>query len=697
MKIPQLKKKSETKTCHNVSWIDNYSYVDQKNPPIIDVLKDSSKLNPEVKKYIDEENAYTEHHLKDTKELQSKLFKEIKGKIKLDDESIPFKDRNYFYWTKVSKENQYSTKLRKKIGTSKVEEFWNGQKEFQKHKSEFFSIGDLSVSWNDLLLGYSLDLNGSEYYTIYVRRISDQKIIEEEIKDTSGDISWSLDNTCFYYSKLDNKHRCKTVYRHELGTSQKEDELIFEEKLEEFGVGFGLTSDEKWHLISSSDHDSSEIYYFDAKDKNSKPKLFKKRKKGIKYPIDSWKKFFYVHTNEDAEDFKICRVNHSDLNKWEDYIPAKKDILIGGLIFLDDYIIRSEKSKAVPKIFIRNLKTENEEDITHIISDEDVISPGASLMQKDTNTTKIHIGYDNLKTPGRTYEYDIVSKEKKLKKEILVPSGHNRNNYITKQLYVPSDDKTTQIPISLIHHRKTKLDGSAKLLLYGYSCYGVSSLPAGFSSSKFCLIDRNIIYAICGARGSMDLGMSHWTNGKLLKKKLTFVDYISAGNYLIKKKYTSKGKIIFLGGSAGGLLGGAVANMKPELFLSMVLHVPFVNVLDTALNEDLPLSANEWLEIGRPKKYKEHFEYIKSYCPYENISLKKYPSMFITTSLFDSRVFYSEPVKYVAKLRSMKTDNNLLLLKCETAGHGGKTGRDNSIKELAETFAFILKTTGIKT
>ena len=594
MKIPQLKKKSETKTCHNVSWIDNYSYVDQKNPPIIDVLKDSSKLNPEVKKYIDEENAYTEHHLKDTKELRSKLFKEIKGKIKLDDESIPFKDRNYFYWTKVSKENQYSTKLRKKIGTSKVEKFWNGQKEFQKHKSEFFSIGDLSVSWNDLLLGYSLDLRGSEYYTIYARRISDQKIIEEEIKDTSGDISWSLDDACFYYSKLDSKHRCKTVYRHKLGTPQKEDELIFEEKLEEFDVSFGLTSDEKWHLISSSDHDSSEIYYFDAKDKNSKPKLFKKRKKGIKYSIDSWKKFFYVHTNEDAEDFKICRVNHSDLNKWEDYIPAKKDILIGGLIFLNDYIIRSEKSKAVPKIFIRNLKTENEEDITHIISDEDVISPGASLMQKDTNTTKIHIGYDSLKTPGRTYEYDIVSKEKKLKKEILVPSGHNRNNYITKQLYVPSDDKTTQIPISLIYHRKTKLDGSAKLLLYGYSCYGISSLPAGFSSSKFCLIDRDIIYAICGARGSMDLGMSHWTNGKLLKKKLTFVDYISAGNYLIKKKYTSKGKIIFHGGSAGGLLGGAVVNMEPELFLSMVLHVPFVNVLDTALNEDLPLSSNEW-------------------------------------------------------------------------------------------------------
>ena len=694
MKIPYLKKKPETKKYHNISWIDNYSFVDQKTPPIMEVLKDSSKLDPEVKKYIDEENAYTEHHLKDTKELQTKLFNEIKGKIKLDDESVPFKDKKYYYWTKISKENQYITKLRKKIGSSESEEYWNGQKEFEKHKSKFFSVGDLSVSYNDLLLGYSLDLKGSEYYTIYIRQISDQKIIEEEIKDTSGDIDWALDDSCFYYSKLDDKHRCKTIYRHRLGTSQKEDELIFEEKLEQFTVSFGLTSDEKFHLIGSSDHDSTEVYYFDAKDKNSKPKLFKKREEKIKYSVDSWKKFFYVHTNKDAEDFKVCKVKHSNINEWKDYIPAKKGVLIGGLNFLDNYIIRAEKSKALPKIIIRNYKTEKEEDITNIISNEEIITPGASLMQKDTNTTKIHIGYDSLKTQGRTYEFDIVTKEKKLIKEVEIPSGHNPDDYIVKRLYAPSHD-ARQIPISLVHHKKTRLDGSAKLLLYGYSCYGIS-IPPSFSSSKFCLVDRNIIYAISHARGSMDLGMHWWNEGKLKNKVNTFKDYIATANHLIEKKYTSKGKIIFLGGSAGGLLGGAVANMAPDLFLSMVLHVPFVNVLDTSLNENLPLSPNEYKEIGRPKKNKEDFDYIKSYSPYENISKKEYPSMFITTSLFDSRVFYSEPVKYTAKLREMKTDENLLLLKCETAGHGGKTGRDNSISELAETFAFILKSADIK-
>ena len=694
MKIPQLKKKPETKTCHNVSWVDNYSFVDQKKPSIMEVLKDSSKLNPEVKKYIDEENAYTKYNLKDTEELQSKLFNEIKGKLKLDDETIPFKDRNYFYWTKISKESQYSTKLRKKIDSSETEEYWNGQKEFEKHKSKFFSVGDLSVSWNDLYLGYSLDLKGSEYFTIYIRRISDQKMIEEKIEDTTGNISWGLDDTCFYYSKLNDKHRCKTVYRHRLGTSQKEDELIFEEKSEIYTVSFGLTSDEKWHVINSSDHNSDEIYYFDANNKNSKPKLFKKREEEIKYGIDSWKEFFYVHTNKDAEDFKICRVKHTNLNEWEDFIPAKKGVLIGGLTFLNDYIIRAEKSNALPKIFIRNFKNGEEEDITHIISDEEVISPGASLMQKDTNTTKIHIGYDSLRTQARTYEYDIVTKKKKLIKEEIVPSGHNPSNYTVRRLYANSHDGK-KIPISLVHHKKTKLDGSAKLLLYGYSCYGVS-IPPSFSSSRFCLVDRDIIFAISHARGSMDLGMHWWNEGKLMQKMNTMKDFISCANYLIEKKYTSKGKIIFLGGSAGGLLGGAVANMAPELFLSMVLNVPYVNVLDTALNEDLPLSANEFKEIGRPKKNKEHFNYIKSYSPYENISNKDYPSMFITTSLFDSRVFYSEPVKYTAKLRDMKTDKNLLLLKCETAGHGGKTGRDNSISELAEEFAFILKSADIK-
>ena len=275
-----------------------------------------------------------------------------------------------------------------------------------------------------------------------------------------------------------------------------------------------------------------------------------------------------------------------------------------------------------------------------------------------------------------------------------MPSGHNPSNYTVRRLYANSHDGK-KIPISLVHHKKTKLDGSAKLLLYGYSCYGVS-IPPSFSSSRFCLVDRDIIFAISHARGSMDLGMHWWNEGKLMQKMNTMKDFISCANYLIEKKYTSKGKIIFLGGSAGGLLGGAVANMASELFLSMVLNVPYVNVLDTALNEDLPLSANEFKEIGRPKKNKEHFNYIKSYSPYENISNKDYPSMFITTSLFDSRVFYSEPVKYIAKLRDMKTDKNLLLLKCETAGHGGKTGRDNSISELAEEFAFILKSADIK-
>ena len=686
MKIPQLQKKPEIKSCHNKSWEDNYSWIHQEN--ILEVLRDSSKLLPEVREYLEEENRYFENQMKDTKDVRKLLFDEIKGRIKLDDESLPFKDERYEYWTKTTAKGNYSTKLRKKIGSSKIEEIWNGDIEKGKLNTEYFGLGDLEVSYNDRYLGYSLDLKGSEYYTIYIRNIEKQELITEKIEETSGSIEFSLDDKYIFYSKLDKHHRPRKIFRHKIGNPVKNDELIFEEKSEAFTVGIGLSADEKYYFINTSDHNTSEQYYFRVNEKNPKPKLIKKRKRGIIYSVNSWDGYFYNHTNEDAEDFKIDRCKDLLNQNWEPYIQAKNEVLIGGLSFLNNWIIRSEISNALAKLFVKDLKNNKEEEL--IFTEEKVIVPGISAIQKDKDTDLVHLSYSSPKTPGKTYLYNLKTKEKKLVKEQEIPSGHNPDEYIVERLECSSHDGR-MVPLTITRHKNTKVDGSANLLLYGYGSYGNSMAP-GFSSTKLSLIDRNIIWVTAHIRGGMEKGMKWWKEGKLLNKKNTFEDYIAVGKYLIEKKYTSLGKIIGMGGSAGGLLMGAVANKAPELFLGIVMAVPFVDSLTTNLDHSLPLTIGEFDEFGNAKDNKEHFDYIYSYAPYNNIKKMDYPNILITTSLSDNRVLFDEPAKFTAKLRDYKTDNNLLLLKTEmNAGHGGKSGRDGAIEEIAIDYAFILK------
>ena len=686
MKIPQLKKKPELKSCHNTTWEDNYSWIHQDN--ILEVLKDSSKLLPDVRKYLEEENNFTEHNLKDTKKCQKILFDEIKGRIKLDDESLKFKDKEYEYWTKTTAVGNYSIKLRKKIGSNTVEEFWNGDVEKEKLKTEYFGVGDLEVSYNDKLLGYSLDLKGSEYYTIYIRNIASEKLVTEKIEETSGSITFSLDDQYFFYSKLDEFHRPRKIFRHKIGSSVKDDELIFEEKSEAFTVGISLSSDEKYFFITTSDHNTSEQYYFEVTEKKPKPKLIKKRKKGVIYSVNSWGGYFYCHTNDDAEDFKIERCDDLSNQKWEIYIAAKEEVLIGGLIFLNDWIIRGEKSNALGKLFVRNKQTGIEEELK--FTDESVIVPSVSLIQRNKNTDLVYLSYSSPKTPGKTYLYNLKTKEKKLVKEQEIPSGHNPDDYIVERLECPSHDGRL-VPLTITRHKKTKINGSANLLLYGYGSYG-SSMTPDFSSTRLSLIDRDIIWVTAHIRGGMEKGMKWWKEGKLLNKKNTFEDYIHVAKFLIEKGYSSKGKIIGMGGSAGGLLMGAVVNQSPELFLGIVMAVPFVDSLTTNLDHSLPLTVGEFDEFGNAKDKKDHFDYIYSYAPYNNIKKMDYPHMLITTSLSDNRVLFDEPAKFTAKLRDLKTDNNLLLLKTEmNAGHGGKSGRDGAIEEIAFDYAFILK------
>ncbi len=686
MKVPQLRKKLEIKSCHNTSWEDNYSWIHQKD--ILDVLKDKNKLNPEVKKYLIEENNYTDHHLKDTKDLQKKLFDEIKGRIKLDDESLPFRDHTYDYWTKTTTEGNYSIKLRKKINTDNVEEIWNGDKEKEKLDVEYFGVGDLEVSHNDTLLAYSLDTKGSEYYKIFIRDISTNKLVTKEITDTSGSITFSLDDKYIFYSKLDENHRARKIYRHKIGDHLSEDYLVFEEKSEAFTVGISLTSDEKYYLITTSDHNTSEQYYFGVDEITPKPKLIIKRQRGILYSINSWANNFYNHTNNDAEDFKIDISPSLENQNWKPFVPSKNEVLIGGCVFLKNWIIRSETSNALDKLFIRNISTNFEEEL--IFSDEKVYVPNISLKQKDRNTDEIYLGYSSPKTPSRVYSYNLSDKSKKLVKEQEIPSGHNSEDYIVERIEYKSHDGR-MVPLTITRHKKTKIDGTANILLYGYGSYGNSMSPS-FSSTRLSLINRDIIWATAHIRGGMEKGMKWWKEGKLTNKKNTFEDYIYAAKYVIEKKYSSAGNIIGMGGSAGGLLMGAVVNQSPKLFLGIIMAVPFVDSLTTNLDHSLPLTVGEFDEFGNAKDNKDHFDYIFSYAPYNNIKKMDYPHMLITTSLSDNRVLFDEPAKFTAKLRDLKTDNNLLLLKTEMdAGHGGKSGRDGAIEEIALDYAFALK------
>ena len=692
MNIPKLKQLERIKKYHGIELKDEYSWVDQQD--ILEVLKNPSKLLPEVKKYIEENNELTENYFKDTKNLQNKLFDEIKSKIKLEDTSLKFKDKKYYYWSKTEKKGNYGKKMRQIIDLSKPEEiYFDGDYEKKESGSKYFGIGSISVSPNDKFLAYSLDLKGSEYFTISLRDLSNKTNEKDKIYNTSGNITWSLDSKSFFYSKLDEFHRPRKIFKHYIGEPVEKDELIYEEKDETFTCSISISSDEKYFIITSSDHITTEEYFFPFDQKKIVPELFYKREKDIRYSIDSWGDYFYIHTNKNARDYKILRCKKDNVEKIEEFISPKKETVVGDLEFLNDYIIRAEKSDAVSKLYVRNIKTNIEEEIK--VSDEIIGSPSYSLMQKDRDTNKIWISWESMATPGKTFVYNILSKEKELVKEVEIPSGHDPSKYSVERIKARSHDGR-MIPISLLKLKKTKQDAKSKVLLYAYGAYKHSISPS-FSASRFCLVDRGITFAIAHIRGGGDLGDVWHEEGKQKLKKNTFKDYVACANHLIDQRYTYKGGLCFYGGSAGGLTGGAVANMAPELFFSMLLLVPFVDMMTTMLNEKLPLTPAEWELWGNPIKNKDQFEYILSYSPYNNLKEKNYPPMLITTSLFDNRVLYSEPVKYIAKLRDVKTDNNLQLLKCKTeaAGHGGMSGRDNAITELSEEYSFILKTAEI--
>ena len=681
--IPKINKILNTVKIHNEELIDNYSWIKQKDWK--EVILNPNKLNAQVKKYLDEENLFKENQLKDIKDIEKKLFEELKSKIKNEDNSVPKKDGDYLYGYKYNKNSEYPIYYRKNIIKNSEEIILDCEKKSKTHA--YFNVASISHSHNHKSVAYNIDTNGSEYFSIFVEDIDKKEILSPEIKNTTGDIIWSLDNNYIFYVGLDQNHRPTKVFKHKIGSDTNKDLLIYEEKDPSFFCSINLSKTKKYLFIRTADHETSEYLFINLQLNETTPVLFKKRIKKIEYDLEHHEKFFLISTNTDeAKNFKIMISHEQSYQKWEEFIAYEKDNLILDFILLKDWLVRLERTEGSENIIILNL---NNKDQHKISFDEEAYNLSLDHgYEYETDTFRY--SYSSPTTPKSIFDYDCKLKKQELKKTQEVPSGHNKDDYICKKIFATAHDNE-KIPITILYKKGVKLDSNNYLLLYGYGSYGIS-IPSNFSTNRLSLVDRGIIYAIAHIRGGKEKGYEWYENGKLLNKKNTFLDFISCAKKLCEDKYTSPKKIIAQGGSAGGLLMGYIANESPDLFLGIIAQVPFVDICNTMLDEDLPLTVTEIPEWGDIKNDKKSFLYVKSYSPYDNVKKQNYPHMLVTGGISDPRVTYWEMTKWVAKLRENKTDNNLLLLHMNmTAGHSGASGRFDYLKEIAMEYGFVLK------
>ena len=681
--VPKINKILNTIKIHNEELIDNYSWVKQKDWK--EVILDPNKLNTQVKKYLDEENLFKETQLKDIKDLEKKIFEELKSKIKNEDNSVPKKDGDYFYAYKYNKNSEYPIYYRKNIINNSEETILDCEKKSKTHT--YFNVASISHSHNHKYVAYNIDTNGSEYFSIFIEDIETKKTLSTEIKNTTGDIIWSLDNSCIFYVGLDQNHRPTKVFKHKIGSDSKKDLLIYEEKDPSFFCSINLSKTKKYLFIKTADHETSEYLFINLKLNETSPIVFKKRIKKIEYDLEHHDNYFLISTNLDnAKNYKIMTSHEKSYDKWEEFIPYNKINLILDFILLKDWLIRLERAEGSENIIILNLNNKNQHKISF---DEEAYN--LSLDHGYEYETDIfRYSYSSPTTPKSIFDYDCKLKKKELKKTQEIPSGHNKDDYICKKIFATAHDNE-KIPITILYKKGIKLDSNNYVLLYGYGSYGIS-IPSNFSTNRLSLVDRGIVYAIAHIRGGKEKGYEWYENGKLLNKKNTFLDFISCAEKLCEDKYTSPKKIIAQGGSAGGLLMGYIANERPDLFLGIIAQVPFVDICNTMLDEDLPLTVTEIPEWGDIKNDKKSFLYVKSYSPYDNVKKQNYPHMLVTGGISDPRVTYWEMTKWVAKLRENKTDNNLLLLHMNmTAGHSGASGRFDYLKEIAMEYGFVLK------
>jgi oligopeptidase B len=675
--MPQIKKNPHKLEIHQDVRIDNYYWLNDKK-------------NPDVTKYLEDENKYTTKKLASTEKLQKDLYQEMKSRIKEEDQSLPTKKDDYYYYTRFEKGSQYPIYCRKYKNLEAKEEIFLDVNELAKNY-EYFNVGNYALNRDHSILAYSVDVKGRRIYDIFFKDLKTGKLLDNKISEVTGNAVFAEDNYLFYTDKNKTTLRSDRVYLHKIGEKQKQDQEVYFEKDDTYHVSVSKSKTKDFIYIHSSHKTSNEVRIISADKPLAKPKIFYKREVELEYlPIHAKDKF-YILTNYKAKNFRIMESDLEDTNKknWREVIAHRPDILIEDVDISKDYLILSEVENGLNKINI--FKRDSLENF-YLPSKEEVYVSYIGT-NHDYESGILRYGYQSMTTPSSIYDYTIKNQSEELKKQQEILGDFRKENYVTKRIFVKSYDGK-DIPVSLVYNKNTKINSKTPLLLYGYGSYG-HSIPPSFSSSRLSLLDRGFIFAVAHIRGGSEMGRSWYEDGKMLNKKNTFKDFINVGKYLISNNYTSKNHLYAYGGSAGGLLIGAVINMDSSLFNGVISAVPFVDVLTTMLDDSIPLTTSEYDEWGNPNE-KKYYDYIKSYCPYSNIEAKDYPNILVTTGLHDSQVQYFEPAKWVAKLRELKTDKNLLLMKTQMeAGHSGATGRFNSLKEVALDYAFLLYLEGV--
>lgn len=675
---PVATKKPKELTTHGDVRVDNYYWLNERE-------------NQEVIDYLNAENDYTTAKLKHTEDFQKALFEEMKGRIKEDDQSVPYFYNGYWYITRYEKGLEYPVFSRKKDSLENEEEILIDQNELAINHA-YHALGGMQVSPNNLLMAFGEDTVSRRIYTIRFKDLESGEVLEDVLQNTTGNVAWANDNKTVFYTQKDESLRSYKIFRHVLGTPQSEDVEIFHEADETFNTGVYRSKSGAYIIIGSGATVSNEYRFLSADTPLGEFTVFQPRERHLEYSIAHYKDHFYVLTNLDAKNFRLMRtsVNATEKPNWEEVIPHRDDVLLEDLELFEDYLVLGERKNGLTGLHV--MAWDGSQD--YYIPFNDAAYVVFTTVNRDYNTHLLRYGYSSLTTPATQYEFNMKTKEQTLLKQQEVVGGHNPEDYHAERLYVTAKDGA-KVPVSLVYKKGMEKNGQNPVLLYGYGSYGYSIDPS-FSSIRLSLLNRGFVFAIAHIRGSETMGRAWYEDGKLLNKRNTFTDFNDCAEHLIQEKFTSSEHLYAMGGSAGGLLMGAIMNMRPDLYNGIVASVPFVDVVTTMLDESIPLTTGEFDEWGNPKD-PTYYDYMKSYSPYDNVTAQDYPNVLVTTGLHDSQVQYWEPAKWVAKLRDLKTDDNLLLLHTNMeAGHGGASGRFEVLKEVAMEYAFMLDLEGIQ-
>jgi oligopeptidase B len=673
---------------HGISVTDDYAWLKDANWQ--EVLRDPSVLDPDIRNYLDAENEYAESVLGHTAGLQKVLVAEMRGRIKEDDSSVPSPDGPFAYLHRYREGGQHELIGRTPRDGGEAEIILDGDALAAGH--EYFKFGGARHSPDHRLQAWSADVKGSEYFTIRVRDWADGADKPDIVEQTDGTVVWSVDSQCFFYVKLDDNHRPMQVWRHRLGTPQADDLLVYQEKDPGWFTHIHESASGRFCVIAGGDHETSEQWLIDLADDGATPRLVAARESGVQYSVSDRGDELFILTNADgATDFKVVTAPLAapGRSSWRDLIPYREGVYLIDLELYAGHMVRLERANALPSIVIRDLEGGDE----HAIAFDEAAYSLGTIGGYEFDTTNLRFSYSSMTTPAEVWDYDMQTRERRLRKRQEIPSGHNPAEYVITRIMAPSHDGAL-VPVSILHRRELIRDGAAPLLLYGYGAYG-HAMPASFSSHRLSLVDRGFVYAIAHIRGGSDKGWGWYLDGKREKKTNTFDDFAAAGRALIDAQYTSAKRIVAHGGSAGGMLMGAVANRSGELFAGIVAEVPFVDVLNTMLDDALPLTPPEWPEWGNPIESEQDFRTILSYSPYDNVAARDYPKILAMAGLTDPRVTYWEPAKWIARLRATMSGGGPVLLRTNMgAGHGGASGRFNRLDEIAIVYAFALWAVG---